>query len=58
MDDEATTDQETDLDLIADHPYKPWRLGDFCAHDVRGLPCGFSRAEHTDQGDPDGEDDQ
>jgi hypothetical protein len=48
--------QPTDVDLITDHPFRDLAtradlFPDICGHEVDGLPCGFSRAEHTDQGE-------
>jgi hypothetical protein len=41
------TDEQTDLDLVDDHPYRPGRWGDLCVHVYEnGWTCGYLRAEH------------
>lgn len=48
-------DEPTDMDLIVDHPFTPatWKdaFPGVCGYMVDGWPCGFSKAEHADQGD-------
>jgi hypothetical protein len=46
------TEQPTDQDLIVGHPFQgTGQWGDVCEHDDgRGWLCGYSRAEHADQG--------
>lgn len=50
--DEPTDDLEP---RIIDHPFTPATFRDawpgICGHEVNGLPCGYSQAEHADQGD-------
>jgi hypothetical protein len=54
--DQAGADPETDQDpWITGHPFTSATFRDawpgICGHEVDGLPCGYSREEHADQGE-------
>jgi hypothetical protein len=57
MTDFMTVCRRPGQDLITDHPFTPSRwstepLGNLCAHvSEGGWTCGFSQAEHADQGE-------
>lgn len=50
----ADFNPEWHADLIVDHPFTvaTWSDAwpDVCGQDVDGMPCGYSREEHANQG--------
>ena len=43
-------DEQTSLDLVTDHPFKPGRWGDICTYvHENGWTCGYAEAEHAER---------